>query len=393
LNDEKSPKVTINRKLLSYIAQKTDLKEGPEGVRAILREIYRAAPISTKKLARAVGLPIPVAAAVRNELEETNVVKRTSHGTILTSFGKKFVKETLEVQSSLQLRCSTCEGLGLELPTEAQGFRRKMEEFTAQRPVPLTKFDQAFGKPITALRRAYYLLEKGDLEGKSILLLGDDDFTSLGICLVNDKAKITVVDIDSRLLSVINSIAKEHSFSIKCQETDLRKELPRDLKNSFDVVMLDPPYTIAGLRLFLSRAIQAIKKTPGKSIYLSYVHRPPDELVEVHSEIIAHGLAVEELIPKFNLYEGAEMHANTTFMARLTTASATIGLITKDFEEKIYTGQVQPTIRHYRCKAGHIIPVGQTEEIKTIEELKQIGCPECGSKDYFKRVAREKIDL
>jgi len=377
-------------KLLEEVATKANLQEGKESIRLILREIYRKGTIGSKKLARALRIPIPTIAAVRKELEKVGLIDRVQKGAILTEAGLRFVLDTLQIEVTDSFQCVECSGLGLELPDEANEQIVKHRTFTDKRPKPLTHYDQAFGKPITAIRRAYLMLEQGDLEGRNVLLLGDDDFTSLGLALMKVKTNISVVDIDERLLETITEISREEKYRINCHKADLRESLPENLHNKFDAVLTDPPYTPTGLRLFLSRAIQALKKTSGKKIYLAFAHRPPNDLLEIQKVILEHNLAIQQIIPGFNLYEGAEMHANTTFLAILITTESTKVLIPDTYTDEIYTGEINPTIREYTCKNNHTITVGRNQQIKTIEELKEVGCPKCGQKESFTRVSRQK---
>ena len=70
-------------RLLEELADATRLNEGPEGVRKVLRAIYRSGPVPIRELARDLGIPVPVVAAVRGELETrglANLLGRLEHG-------------------------------------------------------------------------------------------------------------------------------------------------------------------------------------------------------------------------------------------------------------------------------------------------------------------------
>jgi len=163
------------------------------------------------------------------------------------------------------------------------------------------------------------------------------------------------------------------------------------LKGGFDVILTYPPYTIPGLELFLSRAIQALKAEAGRKIYLAYAHRAPTMQLEVQNSLTKLGLAILQIIPGFNLYEGAEMHGNTTYISILSTTEKTEAIVHADFEKKMYTGEFSPTIKEYKCKNEHIIEVGPESTFKKIEDLKESGCPLCGAKEGFVRISRRKI--
>lgn len=377
--------------ILNEIAEKASVLEGKEAVRTILREIFLSGTIGTKSLARKLKMPIPTIAAIRKELEKIGLISREKKGAILTEKGLIFVNDVLGIHYLESHSCKKCESTGIVLPHEAEKLIAKQKLFSERRPKPQTEIDQAFGRPITAIRRAYLMLEKNDLEGREILLIGDDDFTSLAIAQLKTNVKITVLDIDTRLLRIIEEISKENNFHINCVTHDLRKPLAENLMNRFDVVLTDPPYTIPGLELFLSRAIHALKDEPGRKIYLAFAHRPPTIQLEVQNSLTKMGLAILQLIPGFNLYEGAEMHGNTTYISILSTTDSSQPSITSDFCEKIYTGELNPTIREYQCKNGHVIEVGFNLKIRNIEELKEKGCPECGDTEEFTRISRRKI--
>jgi len=385
-------KATSAEEILQEIAIKAKVAEGKESIRKILREIYRNGSLGTKSLAKKVYLPIPTIAAIRNELEKKELISRSKHGAILTEKGLAFVMDELQLGFTENLQCKRCHGRTIEPPTHFEQLITEMKHYTALRPKPLTEFDQAFGRPITALNRAFLMLEYDDIEGRNILLLGDDDFTSIAIALLQLQTQITVIDIDSRLLQIITEIASEKRLPINCVEHDLLQPLPRNLQKRFDVVVLDPPYTNSGLRVFLSRAIQALKPEANRRIYLAFAHRPPKETKALQNIILESGLVFTQLLPGFNLYEGAEMHGNISSMAILTTTEETKAPVQTSFQGKIYTGELNPTIRTYRCRNNHEIPIGRTEEIHTIEELKEQGCPICGSKEQFTLIKRASPD-
>ena len=369
--------------ILEAISQRTRLPEGEETVRRILREIYRHGRIGTKDLAYATRLPVPVVAAVRRELEKIGLITRRA-GAILTSEGKEYVKNVLGLSINESLVCPVCSGKTIIVKDQFRSIAEKLEEYAKLRPRPYTWLDQAFGTPETAVLRALFMLEEGDVEGRRIIFLGDDDLTSIATGLLRASRKITVIDIDERLLEVINEASEREDINIECICHDLRQPLPDGLKKYYDVVFTDPPYTIQGMKLFVSRGIEALRKRKCASVYLSFAHKPPEEMLSLQAAINEMGLFIRELIPRFNRYEGAEMFANTTFLAKLETTETTHPSIIGPFQGKIYTGEVSPTIRTYKCKCGYTVDVGMGKKFRTIEDLKAHGCPRCGRKKGFR---------
>ena len=380
-----SPRKTPEEGYLSELAGKMRLKEGEEAVRRVLREIHRKGKVGTKDLARATRLPTPVAAAIRRELEKAGLVARKG-GAVLTDAGREFVEDVLGmVAENKETRGSSV------IAPQFEPILEKLREYSSMRPSADPKLDQAHATPETALRRALYMLDGGSLAGRNILFLGDDDLTSVAAGLLKVAKGITVVDIDARLLDTINGVSEEEDLDIECVLQDLREPLPAKLKGAFDTFLTDPPYTTPGLELFLSRGIQALRWRKTSTAYLAYPDKPPLEMLEAHEAILGMGLYVDELIPRFNMYIGAEILGNTTSMFRLVVTEKARPRVTGPFQEGIYTGELKPTTRVYRCRCGEAIDVGSTKEYTTVEELKSRGCPKCGNKEGFRLAERQRV--
>ncbi len=376
--------------LLKMISERANLEEGEEGVRKILREVYRNRKIGTKELASLTQLPVPVIAAVRKELEKEKLLSRDG-GAFLTKKGETYVEKKLGLIYKSVLTCPACRSRNIQISDNFAPTLHKLRTYSSLRPKPLPWLDQTHGTPETSLLRALFALEKGDVEGRKIIFLGDDDFTSIAVGMLKAAKEITVVDVDQRLLEAIKRISNLEDIPIKCVEWDLRKPLPQPLQYKYDSVFTDPPYTVAGLNLFVSRGISALQKRKGACIYLSFPQQPSQKMLNLQRALGTMGLAIAEQIPRFNVYKGAEMHANTTSLSRLETTEKTKPLITEIFKEKLYTGEITKTIRTYRCRCGAQINVGSTELLHTIEELKEEGCPECKEKKGFKLIKKLKL--
>ena len=72
--------------VLRNVAQRTNLAEGSEGVRRIVRAIAQGGSTPLHELCRLVSMPVPVVAAVRRELEKLGLVCRRG-GVTLSSSG------------------------------------------------------------------------------------------------------------------------------------------------------------------------------------------------------------------------------------------------------------------------------------------------------------------
>ena len=301
-------------KILTLISERAQLAESTEGVRSILLIMYRFPSLKNKILSQKTGIAIPTLAAVRGELVKAGIIEKRN---FLGKKGRKWVKTNLCLEFDYDPLPETFNASIKELPEEFS-YLNKIKAYLERRPSPEFSLDQSHADTPTVLKKVLYLLKKGDIEGRKIIFLGDDDNISLAIGLTKLAREITVVDIDNRVLNFLSQSAEEFSlenFSVK--NHDLREKCPQDIANKYDVVIMDPPYTIEGLRLFLKRARQVLKshihingkKHPviGKKCLLSFGNKPPEEMQKVQLSVLDHGFIINEMIPDFNHYKGASI--------------------------------------------------------------------------------------
>lgn len=291
----------------------------------------------------------------------------------------------------------------LENTTWTEGLEEVLallEKLFTLRPTANVQIDQSKCTPETSLRRAVLCLKHYALIGKKILLIGDDDLVSVSIGLLlqrlfpsgdHSTTRVDVLDIDERFLRYIEAIAEEHGLPIQCRQVDFREPLPENLHGQYDCFFTDPPYTLQGMGLFVSRGIQALKREKGLPVFLAFAHKSPAFMLAMQRELVRMGLTVSANFPRFNAYEAAEMIANRSQMFILRTTDQTKPEYLGDFTDALYTGEVKQTLRTYCCKqcAGEVY-VGATGEFATIEQLKNEKCPHCGH-DTFEM--KEKITM
>jgi len=225
-----------------------------------------------------------------------------------------------------------------------------------QKPKPERKFDQFYATEETILKRVEILTQYSKfLNLKFLLFLGDDDLTSVACALTKNFDKIVVIDIDERILNLINEIAKNENLKIETIRYDLRKPLPQDLKN-FNLIFFDPPYTPNAVYLWLIRALQIslgsgsnqkrknIDFLKNKFYFLcyGYTDKSPERGLKVQKIINDLGLIIQEKFRKFNKYTEAESINNESDLYILQpTPLIDLAKIDKmkkaEFKEKIYT--------------------------------------------------------
>jgi N4-bis(aminopropyl)spermidine synthase len=363
------------------------LAEGEAGVRGVIGVVRRSGPVATRTLSRATGLPVPIVAAIAGELRKRGIVTR-ERPTRLTRQGHRLFGDAAPglVPDG---GCTACDGHGQRVPPELEPVAAALDRISADAPPAQTELDQSHCTAETKLRRALALHQAGALEGKRVVLLGDDDLVAVAIHLLaayGDFADairdLTVVDLDPAVLAYVGRQLEDAPFPVGLVEHDLRRPLPSRLVGNFDTVFTDPPYTAAGAEVFLSRAASALASEPGGNVFLAYGPKPPAELLRLQRAVARMGFVVRRIVPNFNEYLHAGILGGVSHLYHLTSTAETRPLVNGGYDEPIYTGELR-TPRPYRCAScGTIQRVGRGAPWSTVEVLRRDGCPECGATKF-----------
>ena len=381
--------------ILDLIAQATRLREGSAGVQALLRAVYRAGSLRLQDAAREARLPLPVASAVRRELEKAGLLER-KQGLSLTGDGRDFVERDLGMRTTqLDITCAVCAGHGIVIPESLKAEVERLAEIITNAPSVDVTLDQAPCMPDTAMRRALLMLQNGALEGKRVLLLGDDDSVSIAIGLLGRATRqgdltrgVTVVDADERRIAFLRDAAAREQLALEVVHHDLRRPLPASLLRSFDTIETDPPYTLEGARLFLARGCEALATEADGHCFFSFTHWPASQMLELQKVFTELGLAVRAVWPNFNRYAGASMLGNLGQLIELVHVAGSATELA-DFSGPLYTAEVNPRLRVYACTdCGKEIVLGEDGIAATIEEAKVAGCRACRGHVFRRQSAR-----
>lgn len=328
--------------IVGDVARAVGLTEGASGVRAVVDALVRLEPVSTRRLSRAAGLPVPIVASICGELRKREVVADERPAQLTVAGRELFGCTKLDLGNGV---CPQCSGRGIVLPGELGPSVRDVARFAKAGPQPRFELDQCHCTVETKLRRVLALHDADALVGRRILLLGDDDLVSLALASVIRRfgtgqtiEQLTVVDVDSALIAYLRRELARAPFPVSCIEHDLRRPLPHGLARSFDTVITDPPYTAAGARLFLSRAAEAVRD--GGTVFFSFGSRLRETTFAVQRDIVRLGFAIESLVPDFNQYVGAGVLAGTSHLYRLTAAREAVPLVSGAFAGPLYTAEV-----------------------------------------------------
>ncbi|MBC7106669.1 MAG: bis-aminopropyl spermidine synthase family protein, partial [Firmicutes bacterium] len=210
-------------------------------------------------------------AAVLGETVREGLVCNSDNRLSLTDKGRKAAREW-KLEPLQSLACPACRGKGLVLRGRFSEVERRFRELAAGRPPAVPEFDQGWVDPTTTVARVALMYLRGDLEGRDLFILGDDDLTSLAAAITGMAGRIAVLEADERLVAFITEVAaREGLTNLEARQYDVRHPLPAELCGRFDTFVVDPVETLPGIGLFLSRCVQALKGT-GSAGYLGLTH-------------------------------------------------------------------------------------------------------------------------
>jgi predicted methyltransferase len=386
--------------IAAEVAAAVGLAEGESGVRDVLLAVARSEPVATSQIGRTTELPVPIVTAVCNELRKRGVIDKTRPVRLTAQARAALAADG----SHLDPECPCCGGLGLRVPAELAALREELEAAAAGAPQARMELDQTHCAVPTKIRRVLKLHQAGALAGRRIVLLGDDDLIAIAIArfaatLGIAPARLTVIDTDPAVLGWIGTQVEGAGIDVELAEHDLRSPLPASLTGGFDVACTDPPYTVPGARLFLSRAVSALAARPGQHVFFSFGARRPAESLETQRLIADLGLVVRSVTAGFNSYLGAGILAGTSNLYHLRTTAETAPLVDGRYLGPLYTADTRAAQnRPYRCAScgsvflvGRAGPAERAPDWQQIKDLQAAGCPACGGTTFLPMPRRARL--
>ena len=220
----------------------------------------------------------------------------------LTERGEKILADT--GYEAKIVECDKCRGRRVPLDIISWDVIKDFIEIQKNRPQPIQEYDQGYVTPETTLARVAYMYYRGDLKGKDIIMLGDDDLVSIAIGLTHYARRIAVIDIDTRLTDFISKVSDEYGLNIEILAMDLRKPIPSEIEKKFDVFQTDPLETVLGFRAFVGRGIATLRgERCAGYFYLTLVDSSIDKWRDIQN-ILVHEfkVVITEIIPDFSEY-------------------------------------------------------------------------------------------
>ena len=201
--------------------------------------------------------------------------------------------------------CATCQGKGFDLDARFEQALEHFLDLTKDRPPPVAEYNQGIIHPRDLALKAAFMHCRGDLEGRSILLIGDDDLFSMFLALLGLGCEVTVLEVDDRLIAYLNENSGTKNLPIKAKRYDVRTPLPCDLLAACDVFVTEPPEGLKGMLLFLGRGIEALTTRGSGYFGLTTLESPPPKWHAVEVFLLDKGMVITDVLRNFSLYPEA----------------------------------------------------------------------------------------
>jgi len=264
--------------------------------------LYQYQPIDLWNLTRKSDLYIRAIISLLYAMEKEGLISILPDGKLKLSRQGSAIGHHLNIGKSKAL-AEPKEKFGLRLTLKFKHILEVIKELHSS-ITPQNIYDQAPLLPEAAVYKAAYAIRRGDVSGKSVVCIGDDDLISIILALSGAPRRVLAIDVDKYLLETIEEFSEKNHLGIETLRHDLRKPVPEKYRDNFDLFITEPPDTVKGISLFVSRGVELLKKEPGLAGYcgISVTACPPLGLLEIQRNFDAMGLIVSERLPKFSDY-------------------------------------------------------------------------------------------
>ncbi len=242
-------------KIAKHVESKTKIPTYPKSIEMILLALTKTNDFWL--VVRYSGEPLNLVAETIKELKDLGFVDIRENKIFLTDKGRDLIS-TYGIGFGNHT-CPTCNGRTIILERLGSDVIKEFQKIHSERPSAIQEYDQGYVTPEVTLARVAFMDQRGDLRGRKIIILGDDDLVSVAIGLTHFAKEIAVIEIDERLTGFIEKIANDYGLDIVTHTKDLREPLPDELVGRFDTFQTDPPETLKALKLFIGRGISALR--------------------------------------------------------------------------------------------------------------------------------------
>lgn len=293
-------------KISKEVEKKTKIRTHPKTVEDIISAIKLSG--NFWQIVRFSQRPIPVVAETIRLLEREQILRVIDEEVELSKTGEPQIDRIPPFPADAI--CHHCDGRGVDI--RSIGIYDEFLSIRKIAPKPIQKYDQGNITPESTVARVVLMRLRGDIAGKRIIILGDDDLVGIALGLTRMPSEVLVLDIDDRLVDFTNRISAEKKLAVRAQVFDLRYPLPKDLKENFDVFVTDPPEAKKLFTAFIQKGIWTLKGEGCVGyIGMTLIDSSTQKWSELQSTILKSGAAITDIIRDFNKYDIWDYHKNT----------------------------------------------------------------------------------
>ena len=239
---------------------------------------------------------------ILKKLTDEGFIEAEGDKIVLAEKGREFLKEN-GINRFFDSKCKSCNNTGYILSEEFKTTLKEFEKVFLMRPLETAEFDQGVVSPENSVIRAEFVYERGDLERKKLLFLGDDDLTSIAMALTKLPDEIHIIEIDKRIVNYINKVSKEMKLNVVAHLYNAVNPLPEGLIGKFDTFLTDPVETVKGMRVFISRCALALKGDGSAGYFgLSHYESSLKKWLDVEKDLLSMNLIITDVLRDFNKY-------------------------------------------------------------------------------------------
>lgn len=164
---------------------------------------------------------------------------------------------------------------GRYLASDFDDLQARYREIIQGVPGARVEFFQQRITPEDLFRRFEFMYRRGDLAGRRIFILGDDDYLSIALALAGFAERITVVEIDTRITDFIKEKSRALALPIEVAEYNAADPLPKELAGQFDTFVTDPVETAKGFAATIARGVASLRHPGAVYFGLTEIECPP----------------------------------------------------------------------------------------------------------------------
>jgi predicted methyltransferase len=218
----------------------------------------------------------------------------------LTEIGKKSAQKAGD--GYLAEKCDKCEGKSFILKKEFFSLLEEFRKITKDRPEPVLDYFQGYMRDMDVFVRVALMDYFEDLHRRDIIIIGDDDMLSIALALTDAPNRILVLDADERIGNFITKKSNEYGLDIEFMQYNVSEPLPKNLSFSFDVFSSEPLESVSGLRAFLTRGINSLKKGGSGYFGLTTIEASAKKWFYVEKVLVGMNCLVTDIIRDFSIY-------------------------------------------------------------------------------------------